>query len=194
MPDLFGRSGIRGGGHSSGGGGNSLFSNGGFGFHVSLDMFFDRAGIIAKMDEKTNKVLSNTGAFARTVMQRGMKYRKSPSPVGGYPSAHRGNPLLREKIRFGYDEATKSVVIGPALLDKTDKEVAAAGKTVPELINYGGVVMRRKVYDPKLKQIRHLHRTQKPIPWHYGARPFAELTLPIASKKLAENMEKFDLK
>lgn len=186
----------------------SLFTSGGRGVHVSLDMFFDLPGIIAKMDKKTERVLSSTGAFAMSVMQRGMRYRKSASKPGDYPSARQGrvkkksdlkpgemngNSLLRAKIRFGFESSTKSLIVGPALLDSTDSEVAAAGKTVPELINFGGTIQRRQIYDPKTKQIRYLRRGQKPVRWRYRPRPFVELTKPIAIRKLAENMEKFKL-
>jgi hypothetical protein len=172
----------------------TLFKTGGHGIHVSLDMFFDRQGVITRMDAKTNKVLSSAGAFSRTVMQRGMRKRKKISSPGEYPSAHQ-NPLLREKVRFGFTgnfhDALKGVVIGPALLDSPDKEVAASGKTVPELINEGGVVMRRMVYDRNKKELR---RTRQPIRWKYRARPFVDLTMPKAAAKLAENMEKFDFR
>lgn len=160
--------------------------------HVSLDMFFDLPAVQSRMDKKTERVFGSTGAYTRKVMQRGMRRRKGASQPGGYPSARPGNPLLREKIRFGYDSSSKSLVVGPALLDRTDREVAAAGMTVPELVNYGGTVMRRKAWNPRTKKITYLRRDQRPIPWHYRPRPFVELTQPIAEKKLMENMEKFD--
>ncbi len=159
--------------------------------HVSLDMFFDLEAVQARMDKKTERVFGATGAYVRKAMQRRMRRRKSASAPGDYPSARPGNPLLREKIRFGYDNRNQSLVIGPALLDRTDREVAAAGLTVPELINYGGTVMRRKIWDPRAKKIRYLGRNQRPIPWHYRPRPFVALTENIARAKLLENMEKF---
>lgn len=159
-------------------------------FHVSLDMFFDRAKVIDAMDRKTHRVLSSTGAFGRSVMQRGMRYRKKASTPGDYPSARRGNALLRDGIFFGYNASAREVVVGPRLLDRTDSDVAAMGKTVPQLINEGGVVSRRMVYDAKKKQMR---RTNRPLRWRYRPRPFVDLTLPKAAAKLAENMEKFDL-
>lgn len=157
-------------------------------------MFFDRAGVQAAMDKKTTRVLSATGAFSRKAMQRGMRYRKSASQPGDYPSARRGNAMLRDRILFGFDVGTESLIVGPAKLDSQDKEVAAAGKTVPELINFGGTITRKAIYDPQKKQIRRIRANQRPRRWRYRPRPFVELTLPIAAAKLRDNMEKFDLK
>jgi hypothetical protein len=173
---------------------SELFGNGGFGIHVSLDMFLDRARILAVMDDKSNRACYETGLFGRKVMQRGMhKTKNAISSEGEYPRAH-GNPLLRDKIRFGYDATIRELIIGPALLDKTDKDVAAAGMTVPELINSGGTVMRRKVYDAKRKQIRPLRASEQPRAWHYKKRPFVRLTLPLVAAKLKEKMQTLELK
>jgi len=161
---------------------------------VVKSMFFDRARVLDAMDKKTQRVLGSTGAFAQTAMQRGMRHRKSASQPGDYPSARRGIAMLRDKILFGYDMGTKSLIVGPSKLESQDKEVAASGKTVPELINFGGVVMRRQIYDPKTKQIHRIRKNQRTRRWVYRPRPFVQLTLPIAAKKLADNMEKFDLK
>ncbi len=171
----------------------SLFPTGGFGMHVSLDMFFDRAGVQSAMDEKTNRCMSNAGAFGRTVMQRGMRKRKKISAPGEYPSAH-SYPLLRDKVRFGYDRQKSTLVVGPALLDRTDREVAAAGFTVPELVNYGGVVTRKSIYNPIRKRIEALPAGLEPVQWIYQPRPFVELTKPLVEKKLMENYANFPLR
>lgn len=158
--------------------------------HVTTKMFFDRAKVVEAMDRKTNKVLSSTGAFSRKTMQRGMRRRKKISNPGEYPSAH-GNALLREKIFFGFDEGSRSLIVGPAKLDRTDKEVLAAGKTVPQLLNEGGTILRKQTYDSKAKKFRPIKRARRHV---YRPRPFVELTLPIAAKKLADNMEKIEFK
>lgn len=161
---------------------------------VVKDMFFDRVKVLEAMDKKVARVLSSTGAFSRTAMQRGMRYRKKASEPGVYPSARRGNSLLRDRILFGFDSGSKSLIVGPSKLDSQDKEVAAAGKTVPELINFGGTITRHAIYDPLKKEVRRIRKGQRPRRWVYRPRPFVTLTLPIAAKKLADNMEKFDLK
>lgn len=172
----------------------SLFKTGGFGMHVSLDMFFDRAGVLNAMDDKSNRCMSSAGAFGRTVMQRGMRRRRSASSVGDYPSARPGNPLLRERVRFGYDKKNKSLVIGPALLDSTDREVAQAGYTVPELVNYGGTIKRQRTYDPVRDEIVRLGPSEPPEQWLYQPRPFVELTQPKAEQKLMDNLANFKLR
>lgn len=162
--------------------------------HVSVDMFFSVERIIASMDKKTRRVLSSTGAYTRTVMKRRMKYSKKVSAPGHYPSARKANSLLRDKILFGYDLASKELVVGPTLLNGSDHEVAAAGFTVPQFINVGGVVLRRKIWDAKKKQIRRIRSSQPAVAWTYRPRPFVSLTLPVAVEQLEKNMAKFELK
>ena len=159
--------------------------------NVTTKMFFDRAKVIAAMDNKTARVLGSTGAFTWRAMKQGMRYRKSASKPGDYPSARRGNALLRDRVLFGYAISAGELVVGPSLLDRTDKEVAAVGKTVPQLINEGGAVVRRRVWDPKKKESRY---TKRSFVWRYRARPFIALTMPAAAKKLADNMERLELR
>lgn len=159
--------------------------------HVTTNTFFDRKGIIAATDRKTNKVLSSTGAFSRKSMQRGMRYRKKSSNPGDYPSAHKPTAYLRERILFGFDVESRSLIAGPDKLNRSDRDVLASGRTVPQLINEGGVVLRKQTYDKTTKKFRPIRRARRHT---YRARPFVALTLPVAAKKLAENMEKIELK
>ncbi len=149
--------------------------------NVTTKMFFDRDKVVNAMDRKTHQCLSSAGAFARTVMKRGMRRRKKISQPGEYPSAHAGQ--LRDLIYFGFDGNTKTAVIGPKLY--SGKDTAQRNKTIPQLINEGGTVVRA---------IRQKNGTLKRVTQQYQPRPFVGLTAPIAAAKLAENMEKFDLK
>ncbi len=78
---------------------------------ISYDMFFDRRGIISKLDRATRRVLSKFGAFVMTGARRSIRKRKKSSAPGKPPSSHVGT--LKRFILFGYDERRQSVVIGP---------------------------------------------------------------------------------
>ena len=151
-------------------------------FSVDKRIFFDKPGIISRMTRKTRRVLSATGAYARGVMKKGMRYRKATSQPGDYPSAHKGNPLLRQLIFFGADIATGSVVIGPILFKPSGE-----AKTIPQLINEGGTVVRPRKFVVKGRQPK---RIEGKATLTYQPRPFVELTLPIAAGRLVTNMEK----
>jgi len=161
--------------------------------NVTTKMFFDRAGIIAAMTDKSRKCLSSALAFGRQVMKRGMRRRKGVSAVGDYPSAHK-NSLLRDFIFFGLDVKTLSGVVGPTLLHRggsgMDREIVSGAKTVPELINEGGIVIRHRAMG-RGRTFRRVGTAQKQI---YKPRPFVALTLPKTAAKLADNMAKFPLR
>jgi hypothetical protein len=156
-------------------------------FAVTTKHFFDKHGITEKMDRKTKRVLSSTGAYSRTVMKNGMKTANGSAPPGAYPHSHQGD--LKRLIYFGYDDATKSVVVGPTPF-KSRESSLTGGLTVPQLVNEGGTVYRQGFVGPR----RHRRPAGVRLRYSYQARPFVALTAPIAAKKLAENMAKFDLK
>lgn len=158
---------------------------------VQTKTFFDKPRIVAAMDEKTLKVLRITGGQCRKAMQHGMRYRKKPSAPGDYPSAHKPNALLRQRIHFGFDEESRSLIIGPDKLNRTDREVAAAGKTVPQLVNEGGTILRKRTFDKKKKRWRHTNRARRQ---HYRERPFVNLTTDYGAERLAKNMENIAFK
>ncbi len=149
--------------------------------NVTKQMFFDREKVQKAMDRKGQKCLSSAGAFGRTVMKRGMRRRKPVSEVGGYPSSHSGE--LRNLIYFGYDAASKGVVIGPTLF--TTKRGSGGSQTVPQLLNEGGRVTR--IVTPRRGKSRRVIQTYRP-------RPFVARTRKVAAEKLLENIEKFDFK
>lgn len=148
--------------------------------NVTTQMFFDRDKVQRAMDRKGQRCLSSAGAFGRTVMKRGMRRRKSVSAVGAYPSAHAGQ--LRDLIYFGYDAASKGVVIGPTLFSGTQD---GGSKTVPQLLNEGGTVTR---------VVRRTGQPSRPVRQVYQPRPFVELTRKPAADKLLENIEKFEFR
>jgi hypothetical protein len=96
---------------------------------VSLDIFFDTDRVKKSADAATRKVLSQAGSFIRTTAKHSIRQRKKPSAPGQPPSSHSG--LLRRFIFFGYDEARKTVVVGPMRLNQ---KIGAA----PEALEHGG--------------------------------------------------------
>lgn len=122
------------------------------------DQFFDRAKVIKAMDRASRRALSRAGAYIRTTARSSIKTRKygTSAPPGSPPFDHTGFALQRENKRrkrigqakvvrkktafnqglrailFGYDDASKSVVIGPLRFGN------AGTSTVPNIQEFGG--------------------------------------------------------
>jgi hypothetical protein len=91
-------------------------------------LFFDRAAVSSAADRGTRKVLSKFGAFVRQTAKTSIRKRKAVSEPGQPPSSHTG--LLKRNIFFVFSPETRSVVIGPILLNqRTD---------APRLLEHGG--------------------------------------------------------
>lgn len=99
------------------------------------DIFFDRDKVARAVDRALRRTLSRFGAFVRTRSRSSIRTRKKVSEPGSPPSSHTG--LLKRFIYFGYEPTTKTVVIGPALLNGTRSN---AGLTQPETLERGGAV------------------------------------------------------
>jgi hypothetical protein len=111
-------------------------------------LFFDRAAVTSAADRRTRKVLSKFGAFVRQTAKTSIRKRKAVSEPGQPPSSHTG--LLKRNIFFVFSPETRSVVIGPILLNnRTD---------APRLLEHGDTVVRR--------------RRNRRVRMTYEARPF----------------------
>lgn len=96
-------------------------------------LFFDRPAVQSAVDRSTRKVLSRFGAYVRTSGKSSIRKRKAVSEPGSPPSSHVGT--LRRLIFFGYDPASRSVVVGP---------VPFGGEAeAPPLLEYGGRARRK---------------------------------------------------
>lgn len=118
-------------------------------FKAAKGNFFDRDKIIKAMDRATLRVLNQFGRMVRKRAQASLKYGDRPSAPGSPPTAHRSRSItktsrstgrtrkrsvsyLREFLFYSYDDAAKSVVIGPSKLDQTvDSDALPA-------LEYGG--------------------------------------------------------
>lgn len=116
---------------------------------VMMRYFFDRDLVKKAVDAKARGALSKYGAFVRRNAKDLLKYRAQPSAAGSPPSVHRTMTRakkgkagaaggggaqrvspLREFVFFSFDARTKSVVIGPAKLNKPGD--------APRALEYGG--------------------------------------------------------
>ena len=106
----------------------------GINFKSALSGFFDRKKVTRAVDKATRRVLSRFGAFVRTSARSSIRRRKNPSKPGQAPTNWTG--LLKRFLFFSFVPSKRSVVIGPARLNK-------ASKDAPELLEKGGAVKRR---------------------------------------------------
>jgi len=91
------------------------------------ELFFDRKAVIDAVDKAKRVVLSKGARFIRVAAKSSIRKRKRPSSPGQPPSSHTG--LLR-RILFGWDQSTKSVVVGPVRLNKPGM--------APQALEHGG--------------------------------------------------------
>lgn len=106
----------------------------GFKINSAKGLFFDRKPVVDAVDRATRQVLSRFGAFVRQRARTSMKRRKGASPAGSPPYAHLG--LIKQFLFFVFEAARRSVIIGPAQLNK------ATGDAL-EKLEYGGTATRR---------------------------------------------------
>jgi len=119
-------------------------------FKSALSGFFDRKKVMSAVDKATGRVLSRFGAFVRQTAKSSIRRRKNPSKPGQAPTSWIG--LLKKFLFFSFDRSKRSVVIGPARLNKPSNDA-------PEVLEHGGTASRR---DRKGKR-----RTTR-----YRARPY----------------------
>ncbi len=103
-------------------------------FSEAKDMFFDRPAVMSATDRAQRKVFSKFGSFVRRTARSSIRKRKSISEPGQPPSSHTG--ILKRTIFFLYSPETRSVIIGPVLLNK--------GTDAPRLLEHGDTVTRRR--------------------------------------------------
>lgn len=97
--------------------------------------FFDRMAVVNATDSATRNVLSKFGAYVRRTAKSSIRKRKAASAPGEPPSSHVGT--LKNLIYFSYEATDQNVVIGPT-------PIGHGWASVPELLEYGGGVIRRK--------------------------------------------------
>ena len=125
-------------------------------------LFFDRQVVTNAADRAQRNVLSKFGAFVRQTARTSIRKRKAISEPGRPPSSHTG--LLKRNIFFVFSPETRSVVIGPILLNqRTD---------APRLLEHGDTVIGKK----RNKRVR----------MKYRARPFMGPAFDREQQKLPD--------
>lgn len=97
-------------------------------------MFFDRRAVVDALGRANVKALSRAGAFIQRRARTSIRKRKRASRPGEPPSSHVGT--LRNLIYFGFDTATRSVVVGPTPVGLVS--------IVPPTLEFGGSGVRQK--------------------------------------------------
>lgn len=110
----------------------------GLSIELAKASFFDRKRVKSKIDRTSEKSLRAIGALVRRVERNSIRVKEGPSTPGQPPHAHGRDSLFRSKIFFVYDSASKSVLIGPALINGSLKKPPS--QTVPEVLEFGGTV------------------------------------------------------
>ncbi len=93
---------------------------------------FSRERIRSSM-KKAPQANAKTGEIKRGRKKKGVEYKAAISKPGNPPYYHAGDH--RKAVRFGYDKATHSVVVGAVKFKRGD---------VPKLLEFGGRSTDRK--------------------------------------------------
>lgn len=144
---------------------------------VKIDVYAGK--VTRRIAAKRVRILFKIGGYTLRAYRRGMRYRKGPSRPGSPPSAHKtgsNGPLLREASGFAVDKLRGRVVIGPKRFRRLSRPT---GKTVPEILNEGGVVFAE--------------HEGKRITAELEARPFLAPTYTDGRKRLDELIEEVRL-
>ncbi|HBE72477.1 MAG TPA: hypothetical protein DDW52_30455 [Planctomycetaceae bacterium] len=154
------------------------------------DFFFDRAIVKDAISDAERRNLRMIGAFIRRrARTKILRRRKRSSAPGSPPSIHsRDKRASLRNILFGYDPRRHSVIIGPVKLSGVVDNTDTLGKTVPELLEFGGTALIEEVQsrtsgpedpwyprDPN-KPVLPWQRSRK-RPARYRGNPFMSLAL-----------------
>ena len=153
--------------------------------------FFDRAAVTRALDRATVRALSKGGAFIRTRARSSMPKRKKISPAGRPPHSHTG--LVKRFLFFGYDPAMRSTVIGPALLNKPDRDALRrlehGGTTSVRTVTYAARTKSGRLKKTKTGDLVYETRRSRTADSRtvtYRPRPFMGPALAAEAPKLPE--------
>lgn len=154
------------------------------------DFFFTAAVVKDKISEAERKQLSRIGAFLRRRARTKVLTRwKRSSKAGEAPSVHTTDKRASlRNILFGYDPRSHSVFIGPVKLSGVASNVDTLGKTVPELLEFGGSARLEEVQSRTSESGDDWYPrdpTEQLLPWQrsrkrsvrYGGNPFMSTAL-----------------
>lgn len=144
--------------------------------------FFDRLAVQKMLPPLERRTLSRIGAFIRRRARSSIRRRKRASQPGSPPSAHSSDKVASiRNILFAYEASRKSVVVGPVKLNQVNSDWITGGTiTIPELMEFGGVLNIQEKSTDSGKTWRRRNRRRSPRPWEifrkrraiYRPRPF----------------------
>lgn len=153
----------------------------GFRVEQAREKFFDRRKIESAVDSGTRKVLSRFGAFVRRRAKSSIRKRKKVARPGRPPTNRTG--LLRKFIFFVFDAVRRSVIVGPAKLNRGGPNEP---DDAPEVLEHGGGTLRRLlvVEDADAGRPSFVSTRKAPLKRvRYEPRPFMG---PAMTKELPE--------
>lgn len=109
-------------------------------------VFFNDDRLNALIDKKTKRAFNKVGAAIRRKMQQGMKKvgaTTGHSEPGKYPKFSDSGAPIKKTIVYIYDSRRNSVIIGPKIGSHSIMARPAGGKTVPQVVNEGGIINNR---------------------------------------------------
>lgn len=151
----------------------------GMSIELAKSSFFDRKRVTTRIDKTSAKALRSIGALVRRVERNSIKVKQGPSPPVSPPHAHGRDSPFRSEIFFLYDDASKSVLIGPALINGSLRKPPS--QTVPEVLEFGGTIefvnRRFRTANGKREMIREV------VLRRMAARPYAKPALDKTKDK-----------
>jgi len=143
-------------------------------FKAAKEGFFDRRSVIRALGEANVRVLSAQGQEVQYQAKGLLWPGKGPSAPGRPPHMHTG--LIKKFLYFSYDVATKSEVIGPAIINTPTG--------APKTLEYGGDAQFPENRWATVGGQRKLVSKYKII--HVLPRPYMKPALALAKPRLAE--------
>lgn len=147
---------------------------------------FDAKVVVSAEERAAQRVLSKFGSFIRRTARQSIRKSKKSSAPGQPPRSHIGT--LKRFLFFAYSSLSRSVVIGPAIL-QGKKQRQRPG--VLEALEYGGTVVRRPRKRVTRKLAGEVTRRGRPT---RPTRPkvFVQKARPFMGPAFRENQPKLD--
>ncbi len=105
-----------------------------------ISVKIERAEIIPAIEETTKRALLYLGGAVRRAakksIRKGTKNNPQSNPPPPYGAIFSRSQIFKTTIALGYDEKTKSALVGPILFP--GRRSTFVGKTLPEGLEYGG--------------------------------------------------------
>lgn len=156
---------------------------------ISTKVIVESQKVLNRIAAKERRVLIRTGSYGRGVERRIFRRRKKKSQPGNPPHAHAPGGGGLKAVLYAVNKSDLSVAIGPQKFPTRPgrpnkrgvrKTTRPLGKTVPQMLNEGGVA-RIEIDDP--------NKGTFTIPANYRPRPFRDRVFGPTEKFFKERIE-----